>query len=395
MKKILFILIALFVLGSCIKEPEYQSHQIEITIGFPEDIPPGAKSGAKVTLFNQLKSYSSELLTDENGQVFFSDIEPGFYSITVVHSFGNGGFEYFFNGLETIEVFNSVIKVVEVAVSQSNAFVIKEFYFSGSLTPAGKAYYSDQYLEIYNNSAIVQYADGISVLEHESYGTGDNFWKDIVDSIVVKKIWTIPGSGTDVPVQPGQSIVLAVDGINHKSDPNGNPLSPVNLGNSDFEFNVLKDPAEDIDSPNVPNLEEDLFVNRADDVNFHVGGGSAVAIARIPGINQEARLQYISSHLQPKESASGSHSTYYAKIANKYVIDAVEVVQDEARAIYKRFPVELDAGYTFVPSGSKSGKCIRRKIKETVDGRVIYQDTNNSTEDFLKDVDPKPKIYVE
>jgi hypothetical protein len=395
MKKILFILIALFVLGSCIKEPEYQSHQIEITIGFPDDIPSGAKSGAKVTLFNQLKSYSLELYSNEDGKVVFSNVESGLYSVTIAHSNGTNGVETFFNGFEAIEVFNSINKFIKVNESRSNAFVIKEFYYSGSLTPSGKAYVSDQYIEIYNNSAIVQYADGISVLEHESYGTGDNFWKNIQDSIVVRKIWTIPGNGTDVPVQPGKSIVLAVDGINHKSDPNANPLSPVDLGNADFEFNVLKDPAEDIDSPNVPNLEEDLFVNRADDVNFHVGGGSAVAIARIPGKNKNERKEYINRYFMPKVFASGSSTSYYPKISNDYIIDAVEVVQDEARAIYKRFPVELDAGYTYVPSGSKSGKCIRRKIKEIRDGRVIYQDTNNSTEDFLKDVDPKPKIYAE
>jgi hypothetical protein len=32
-------------------------------------------------------------------------------------------------------------------------------------------------------------------------------------------------------------------------------------------------------------------------------------------------------------------------------------------------------------------------VKEIINGRVVYQDSNNSTEDFLKDVDPKPKQY--
>ncbi|MFY9152032.1 MAG: DUF4876 domain-containing protein [Prolixibacteraceae bacterium] len=395
MKIITRVILLALVLFSCIKEPEYHSYQLEITIDFPDIISNGNKSGAKVVLFNQLKSYSSELLSDENGKVIFSNVEPGFYSVTVIHSLNVDGITYFFNGLETLVVFNSMNKIIEVNGSKNNDFVIKEIYYSGSVTPAGKSYSSDQYIEIYNNSSIVQYADGLSVLEHESYATDENFWKYIKDTIVVRMIWTIPGSGTDVPVQPGQSIVLARDGINHKSDPNGNPLSPVNLGNAEFEFFVLWETDQDIDSPTVPNLEEDLFVFRGSDIVFHTRGGSALAIAKLPGKNQEERMESINSWLITKETAGGSGSRYYAKIANSYVIDAVEVTWDEAHAIYKRFPVDLDAGYTYVPSGAKSGKCVRRKIKEIVDGRTVYQDTNNATEDFLKDVDPKPKNYVE
>lgn len=384
-------IVLLFV--SCLKEPNFQSYQVNLTVDFGENISATNKTGAKVILFNQLKSYSIELKTDSEGKVCFSSIEPGFYNVTVVHSISTGGFVYYYNGLKTIQVFNAVSDTIQAKGSSSSAFVIKEFYYSGSTTPAGKTYSADQYLEIFNNSPEIQYAAGISILEHESNGASDNFWANIKDTIVVKMIWTIPGNGNQVPVLPGKSIVLAKDGINHRGDPNGNPLSPVNMENADFEFYVLKQPEADIDSPNVPNLIEDLYVNRGNDADFHVKGGSALSIAKIPGNTDEDRKTYIKKHQVSKLSASGSKTTYYAKIANEYVIDAVEVVFDEAHAIYKRFPSSLDAGYTYVPSGSNSGKCIRRKTKENINGRVVYQDTNNSTEDFLKDVDPRPKIY--
>jgi hypothetical protein len=170
-------------------------------------------------------------------------------------------------------------------------------------------------------------------------------------------------------------------------------LSPVNLGNADFEFYVLKQPEADLDSPSVPNLIEDLFVFRGNDVAFHVGGGSALAIAKIHGKTNEERKAFINKHMVSKTSASGSNSTYYVKIPSACVLDAVEVVLDEARSVYKRFSPELDTGYTLVSSGSRSGKCIRRKVHGVIYGRTIYQDTNNSTEDFLKDADPRPKIY--
>lgn len=393
MKKILAIISLLFMFVSCLKEPDFNSYQVKFVIDFGLDFPQDHKGGAKVTLFNQLKSYSFEANTNADGFIQLESIEPGFYSVTVSHSFSSGGIMYSYNGVENVEVFGNKTESVKVSGTSTSAFVIKEFYFSGSTTPAGKPYSADQYIEIFNNSPETQYADGISVLEHESYGTSENYWTNIKDTIVVKMIWTIPGEGKQVPVLPGKSIVLARTGINHRDDPKGNPLSPVNLGNAEFEFYVAKQPETDIDSPTVPNLVEDLFVSRGNDVAFHVKGGSAIAIAKIPGKTNEERKIYINKNLVAKTSISGSSTTFYVKIADRYVFDAVEVVLDDAHAIYKRFPPGLDIGYTYVNSGSASGKCIRRKTKEITNGRVVYRDTNNSTEDFLKDVDPKPKIY--
>lgn len=393
MKRTLLIASVLFLFASCLKEPEYRSYQVKLVVDFGTDFLPEYKEGAKVFFFNQLKGYTVEMNADADGKVMFSSVEPGFYSVTVSHSYSSDFKTHNFSGLKNIEVFGDVTDTVVVKNSSSSVFVIKEIYYSGSTTPAGKLYSGDQYLEIFNNTDKIQYADGISVLEHESYGTGDNFWATIKDTIVVKMIWTIPGNGNQVPVLPGKSIVLARNGMNHRDELNGNPLSPVNLGNADFEFYVLKQPETDLNSTAVPDLVEDLFVFRGKDVVLHVAGGSALAIAKIPGKTDLERKEYIARNLIDKVSASGSNTTYYAEIANEFVLDAVEVVQDEARAIYKRFPPELDAGYSYVASGSGSGKCIRRKVKEVSNGRVVYQDTNNSTEDFLKDVDPQPKIY--
>ncbi len=393
MKKILAIISLLFLLVSCLKEPDFKSYQVKFVIDFGLDFPQEHKGGAKVSLFNQLKSYTVEAITNPDGYIQLESVEPGFYSVTVSHSFSSGGIMYSYNGVENVEIFGNRTESVKVSGTSTSAFVIKEFYFSGSTTPAGKPYSADQYIEIYNNSPETQFADGISVLEHESYGTGENYWTNIKDTIVVKMIWTVPGDGQQFPVLPGKSIVLARTAINHRDDPKGNPLSPVNLGKAEFEFYVAKQPETDIDSPTVPNLVEDFFVFRGNDVVFHVKGGSAIAISKIPGKTNEERKIYINKNLIAKTSVSGSSTTFYAKIANRYVLDAVEVVLDEAHAIYKRFPPGLDIGYTYVNSGSGSGKCIRRKIKAITNGRVVYQDTDNSTEDFLKDVDPKPKIY--
>lgn len=389
---IISLLLIPYLVSSCIDDPENISYTLNIETSY-QDIGIHPDTEFQITLSNLQNNFSIRSVTQPNEIIQFDSLSSGFYNVTISQKASINGKYYNFNGSADIELFESKTETVEIFGSISNAFVIREFYYSGCLTEAGKAYSSDQYLEIYNNTDTIQYADGISIIEHESYATGINFWQDLNDTIVARMVWSIPDLNHGVPVEPGTGLVISRDAIDHQSDPNGNPICPVNLGNSDFEFYVLKDPVSDIDNPNVTNLDEDLFVYRGIDISFHVRGGSAIAIAKLPGDNFEERQQYISSHLVPKLSSNGTSTRYFAKIANEYILDAVEVTWDEDHAIYRRMPVALDAGYTYVPSGSKSGKCIRRKIEQIIDGRVIYQDTNNSTEDFLKDVEPQPYIY--
>lgn len=390
MKKIFPLLAIMFIISSCLKEPGVVSYTIDLTVDFGTDFPLVNKSGAIVTLSSQQKNYKVSAKTSESGKIQFHSLDPGVYSVTISYSSSFG----VYSGQGNISVFSDETETIAIHKDVSGAFIIKEFYYAGSKTAAGKSYYADQYIELYNNTDEVLYADGISVFEHESSGTGINMWENIKDTIVGQMIWTIPGNGKQYPVQPGKSILIAQDGIDHRSDPNGNPLSPVNLGNADFEFYVATTTNKDLDSPLVANMLDDyLSSTTLSEVTFRVQGGSALVIAKLPGNSDTERKAYIAKNLVAKKSASGSSTAYYPKIANKYIIDAVETVEDEAHSIYKRLPAEIDAGYTYITTGSYSGKCIRRKVKDIISGRVVYQDTNNSTDDFLKDVDPKPKIY--
>lgn len=386
---ILSLAFALLLLNSCKEqEPEYNAHSLQLIVDFDEEVPEDYVAGAKVVLTNLSKNYTLEEITSDSGDVHFTDVEPGFYSATLVHSFSDAGTVYHLNGLMNLDIFADMVDTLETVTSQTNAFVIKQYYYSACLTPAGNQYSSDQFIEIYNNSDQLQYVDGLSVIEHESYSLEEYYFNFIEDTTVARMIWTIPGDGDDYPLQPGGSVVIARDGINHQDPVYGNPLCPVNLENADFEFWVERETGDDLDSPGVDNMIENLFTYRGSDIVFHTRGGSAIAIALFPFTHEE-RQEFIDNHQIAKVNIP---TRFYGKVPNEYILDAVEVTWDEAHAIYKRFPLELDAGYTYVEAGSKSGKCVRRKVQEVVDGRYIYQDTNNSTEDFLKDADPKPWI---
>ncbi len=380
----------LFALPSCIEPvPDSNSYTVHLLADYDEDVPEEFKDGAKVVFSNLTKNYSFTAYTSDSGDVTFEQIEPGFYSATIVHSFSNEGNVYHLNGYGLVDVFDTVEDSVEVVTSKTTAWVIKQYYYSACLTPAGKQYSDDQFVEIHNNSEMIQYADGISIVEHESYSLEENYWKFLEDSaIVARMIMTIPGDGDDYPVQAGESVVIARDGINHQDPIYGNPLCPVNLEDAEFEFYIFRETGGDMDALGADNMVENLFTFRGSDVVFHTRGGSAIAIAMIPG-TQEEKQEFVDNHQIQKITSS---DRYYGIVPNDYILDAVEVTWDEEHAIYKRLPLELDAGYTYVDAGSRSGLCVRRKVDTIIDGRYIYKDTNNSIEDFLKDVVPKPWI---
>jgi hypothetical protein len=57
----------------------------------------------------------------------------------------------------------------------------------------------------------------------------------------------------------------------------------------------------------------------------------------------------------------------------------------------KRQPSSVDAGYVYLREGQNKGNAVVRKVKEVLeDDRIIYQDTNNSAEDFVSDVPASP-----
>ena len=71
------------------------------------------------------------------------------------------------------------------------------------------------------------------------------------------------------------------------------------------------------------------------------------------------------------------------KMPRSWVIDAVEVYNATALAnCKKRLTSDLDNGYATLTGGY--GHALIRKVEKTVDGNAVYQDTNNSTNDFYE-----------
>lgn len=370
------------------------SYLLTVNVQFPDgftaaDIP----NAVSVTATNTSTGRETTALADVTGAAIFELVE-GTYSFTTSFSVSSGEDEYTFNGILTnyALIQESTTTLSLVLADNSGGFIFKEVYFSGSKTPEGKNYYADQFHEIYNNSGDTLFADGLCIGVLYPTSTKPSEWSNedgtLMDVLPLTfQVWTIPGSGTDHPVLPGESFIIAQDGIDHKTDENGNPDSPVNLGNADWE-SYVEVSGKDLDAPGVPNLTM-MYTTTTSMVDWlHSVFGAAVVIFRLP-TDWES---YVANAENFMTRPGSSSSTEYFMIDKDFVIDAIEIVRVEEDKRYKRLPVELDAGYTYLEGGTYCSKSIRRKAKMVVDGRVIYKDTNNSSEDFLHDLDPTPGI---
>lgn len=282
MKKILsiFILLFAFIIQSCSNDDNENEalKPVDFSVSLKYDATFNSQvvKKASVTIVNTETANKYTVESDETGVALFKQILPGTYSITSTKVIQSAEFtetfgytpteaEINFNGAESSVIVNATATTanIEMKTSKVGDFVIKQIYYGGSDTKKG-AVFRDQFIEIYNNSNTVQYADGLymaqltgsttTTVASYSLPNGQFDWSKSegmtmgntanTDYVYGINIIKIPGNGTQYPVEPGKSIVIAQNAINHKAnyvDNNGKAvsiLSPeltVDLSTADFE----------------------------------------------------------------------------------------------------------------------------------------------------------------
>ena len=333
--------------------------------------------------------------------VTFDQILPGIYTVTISGvGIDEEGNEYYLSGSMVNYAFygdteNLNIKLQGLKVSP---LVFKEIYFCGSRPAKGGTYFRDQFYEIYNNSSSVQYLDGVYItnLTPGKSTTTLPIWpeEDGDNYAYGERVWKFPGNGTDYPLQPGESVVISQFAANHQLE-QYNPQGPVDGSSSEFEFNM--------NNPNFPDQPAYDMLHVFYNAKAEMGTvpqyltsvfGPAMAIFRVP--EGETWDPVNDASMKTTDLSKPNSKTYYAKIPIKYVLDAVEAIDNESKANAKRIPGVLDAGMTWV-GATYCSKSVARKLSVDGDGNpiireetgtYIYQDTNNSTDDFERGLDP-------
>lgn len=381
-------------------DPQTPKTSAKINLELPINIQAKDFKNALVLLTNKatkvvysVKEFSK---TEKGYTAEIKDIPVGTYSVLA-----HGILTYEAGGKEVSIEVNTINENVQITENSSNqinlllnvstgkeGFVISEIFFRGTQTPNGKAYFADQYIKITNNTSKLMYADSLVIMESAfTNGVKHKYIKDYRnEGFAAGAIYMIPGKGKDVPVKPGETLLLALNGKNHKSV-NANSFD---LSNANFEFyDVSTNNYKDEQNANVKDLER-IFTTSASILVLNMRGNKAYAIGKIQGtIKDFLKNNYYEA--QYNNDVNGklmTNKSYF--LPSAWIIDAVNVDMKDNPHDWNIIPVSMDNGFTYCSDNAKDksgiGTAVVRKMKN---GK--YVDTNNSSEDFTPKAKPTVK----
>lgn len=270
-------------------------------------------------------------------------------------------------------------------------FIIEEVFFTGIKTVEGKNYNSGRYFKLTNNTKEVLYADKLIIGQSEFLTVEDKnptpYNANL--SFPVKAVMVLPGSGTDYPVQPGDFIVIADNAINHKAQTS----TAYDLHNANFEYPSNNPALGQVDNPSVPNAKVIYSQMNFNMFFLHDRGFESYVIARFPfNENEESFLNKNKYDYTYINSAGGVTSKSAYSIPNSWIIDGVNN-SISSKFAHTLTSASIDGGWTSVGTIDKDptrfGKSVRRKVNgQMTNGKNLYLDTNNSSNDFVKDAQP-------
>lgn len=358
-------------------------------------------SGLKLVFINEKEGWrSAHTLTGNSMNV--DNISPGFYTIQVSgEKTGDDGIAYTMNGSTRAEIiFGEEIVTINVDGLQYSPLIFKEVFYnnvrytnsSGVLTQ----YIFSQFYEIYNNSEEIAYMDGLyfcnigplTASDSNTSGYASVFQPDVrkvngVDAnIYAERIWQFPGSGTDYPLEPGESCIVTMRAMNHKIT--GPEL--LDMRTAEFEFWMTSTgTTHDYNAPNMIHRYLNNSIEAGTLAQYLVTvAGPAIALFKAPD-----NYNPLTNQTEFKHPTSAASNRYFSIIPISWVLDAVECGESPDNIGYKRIPPVLDAGMMTVGAGNNGYTIMRKKLLDEngepvlgPNGDFRYQDTNNSSEDF-------------
>ena len=284
----------------------------------------------------------------------------------------------------------SVLTVNTEYLEQKSSIIIKEFYYTGCINPETEKNYTlrDTYFSLYNNSGNIAYLDSLCVgvafpyNAHLNGGLSD--WvkpgtSELRDSIPAASMsWMFNGTGKSIAIQPGEEVIVCLNAINHI------PIcsTSIDLSNSSYYalYDAANTPAQSAPAPGVKTLE--CFWKTGTSRAFVVSISSpALYIYTMGGKSKE---QFILDTKTVNPNSPGNRDNDVLLIDKNLIVDGVECLISTSQT--KRLRPEIDNGSVIIKEGGGAGKSVHRKIDAeataAAGGRIVYQDTNNSSNDF-------------
>ncbi len=401
MKRLLYILLATASLTSCLKdakEGDFGDDSISGSITV-QIIAPEGKSvsfeGMNVAFSDASSGLTYSAVADASGRATARVAYGSYIASTESKIALSGGKTVIYNGsTDRIKVTPDNSEVnnysLNLNYSQTNQIVIKEFYYTGCKNPeTGKNYtLKDTYFSLYNNSGDIAYLDSLCVGIAYPFNAPLNGkltdWvkpgtSELRDSIPTASMsWMFNGTGKSIPINPGEEVIVCLNAINHI------PICSTSVDLSKKEYYAMYDaantPAQSAPAPGVSTLE--CFWKTGTSRSFVVSITSpALYIYTMGGKSKE---QFILDTKTVNPNSPGNRNNDVLLVDKNLIIDGVECLISAGQT--KRLRSEIDNGSIIIQEGGGSGKSVHRKVDvkatEEAGGRIVYQDTNNSSNDF-------------
>jgi hypothetical protein len=330
--------------------------------------------------------FSETLVSGPDGTVRLEDLLPGTYTISVERMLTaaelplveavEAGVLGFAGGQRISVSAPATTRTFSLGAGRRGSLVISEFITSVGTSPDGTAYLFSGYMELYNNSDTVIYLDRKVIGHGWDYSRDHaNFpctryeeFRNDPEGVWSRHFYRFPGNGTDYPLLPGRTAVVATDALDHTQFATG----AVDLSRADFE---TIGPA-DADNPAVPNM-----INIAP-WEHPFGRGLILGVSlQLPFVSEPLIVDELESRRTP------DNAVLYHRIPREKLLDvAVARVPDDGgvpwcpqlihRSIDRQEAIS-DGGFWYTRS------LHRRVFAELEDGRLILQRTFTSGRDFV------------
>jgi len=334
---------------------------IDTTGTFPGAVPgePAVVSNASVSLQSRTHEHVDGTESNESGMAAFAALPAGEYTLFARRELPAGAQKKVFTGFIDLDVsgVETVSDTIYVSIVTVNALMINEILYCGG--DYSKFYFYDQFVELYNSSQDTLYLDGCILTRNMPTNDPDIEWIDHVRALYAFQFPGTPVDGRELPIYPGQYVVVAADAIDHSIWANA-----LDLSGADYEFfNPL---GSDYDVPGIPNVTSVHPDSRTD---FMI---NLVHNAVVFTTGEEfAYESYINS---------SGYERIRVTLPLYTVIDGVEYGPDADRT--KELTMRVDAGFAGLGCTKYSGQSTER--------REIGFDVNNSTFDFILLPTPTP-----
>jgi hypothetical protein len=432
MKKSMYATVAvaiLFAVASCEKneDPVYPTHSVTVQLLYPDRFEP--HNGVEVSLGD----YRSQ--TDAAGIATFA-VTAGNYTASAFEQREDEFGKFSLNASTNITITEGwadtdTVKLSYTVSESSNKIIIKELYFGGCPKDDGNGSFNyGAYLILYNNSddpANLKYLTVATTIPSNGNAT-NNFLSSGVLSYEAEK-WLPAGFGVfyfpgDVTLAPGEQLVVALN-----SAINNTITYSQSINFARPEYYAVYDPESGYDHPlNYPAPAQEIPVSHYLKAIRLTG---VTSNAYILSVNSPALFIFTppagSSPVEVANDASrltthgASASQAVLKVPVDWVVDAVEVFNNPNLATSaKRLTLNVDGGW--VGHNNTLGRSVYRNVNKvateaipenagklvysyslgTADlengstdpsgidaeasikngARIIYSETNNSTNDF-------------